>query len=89
VEAGAGSGGREDNDVENREWLMRCHGWRVYGPGGEYIGVVVEVFYDFSARWDRPGSLEIRNVLGHVERIAIEAVASVDPAKASLQLRMR
>jgi RNA:NAD 2'-phosphotransferase (TPT1/KptA family) len=82
----ADSGGREENELENREWLLRCHGWRVYAADGAYVGVVVDVLYDYSTRWDRPRELRIRAGRGHAVDVAIERVATVDPPNATVRL---
>ena len=83
---GADSGGHEGQELDDHEWLLRCQGWRVYGPDGEYVGVVTEVIYDFSSRWDRPQLLKIRDERGRVEQVRIEEIATVDPARESLRL---
>ena len=80
----AGSGGREEDD--NRGWILRCQGWSVYGPDG-YVGTVVEVLYDYSARWDRPAGLKIRTDRGDEVSVAIEEVAGADESRRTLHLR--
>ncbi len=83
MQGDAGSGGRED---ESRGWILRCQGWSVYGPNG-YVGTVVEVLYDYSARWDRPTGLKIRTHRGDEVSVAIEEVAGPDEGRRTVHLR--
>jgi hypothetical protein len=78
----ADSGGRRVNATESREWLLRCEGFQVDGPSG-YVGIVLSVVYDFSARWDRPSALKVRGSAGDVT-VPIGDVEEVFPEQGRL-----
>ena len=84
----AGTGGSEAGDRNEREWILRCEGFKVYGPDG-YIGVVVAVMYDHSARWDAPRGLRVRGATGAELIITADAIADVDAARGSLVISRR
>jgi len=68
-----------------REWLLRCHGFRVDGSEG-LVGVVVGVVYEHSTRWDRPSALAVRGRGGQI-LIPMDAIADVYPAEGRISLR--
>ncbi len=79
------SGGRE-NEIENRDWRLRCQGWRVIGPTGEQVGVVAGVLYDFSARWDHPRGLAVRDAAGRTVEVPASDIAAIDAKASSVRL---
>ncbi len=71
---------RNDYDHrEEREWILRCEGFQVYGPEG-HVGVVVAVVYEHSARWDAPHGLKVRGGGGTTFVTPLDAVTAVDVA---------
>ena len=82
----ADSGGYKGN--ESSEWILRCQGWHVDDPDG-YVGVVIEVLYDYSARWDVPSALRVRTEKGHSVSVPVDAIARVDASTATVVLRER
>ena len=83
------TGGTEPEHRGERDWILRCEGFRVYGPAGELVGVVTGVVYDHSARWDTPHGLRVRRTERHeptqVEAIVLlAAVTQVDVVHGSI-----
>ena len=81
----ANAGGGMAEEGRSREWLFRCHGFRVDGPEG-LVGVVVGVVYGHSTRWDRPSGLAVRGRRGEVV-VPMDAIADVHPAEGRISLR--
>ena len=84
----AGTGGSEAGDRNEREWILRCEGFKVYGPDG-YIGVVVAVMYDHSARWDAPRGLRVRRGGGAESVALLDSIIHVDAARGRITLGRR
>jgi hypothetical protein len=83
----AQSGGRGYEGSQASEWLLRCEGMRVEGPGG-FVGHVVAPLYGPSVRWDRPWGFAVRTAEGIV-RIPRAAIESVDPETRRIVIRER
>jgi hypothetical protein len=79
------AGGEMTEEGRSREWLLRCHGFRVDGPEG-LVGVVVAVVYGHSTRWDRPSALAVRGRRGEI-LVPMDAIAGVDAAEGRISLR--
>ena len=71
------TGGSEPEQRDERDWILRCESFRVYGPEG-YIGVVVAVAYDHSARWDAPHGLRVRRPDGSDSIVLLPSIVEVD-----------
>ena len=82
---GPASSGSTPENPDVRDWILRCEGFRVYGPDGELLGVVTEVVYEPSARWDRPSGLRVRNQMREL-LVGIDEVERVDSDSGSLEL---
>jgi hypothetical protein len=81
----AESGSRTAKDREARAWLLDCEGMRVEGPDG-LVGFVVAPLYEFSARWDRPWGLSVRND-GGASIIRMDAIETVVPEERRIVVR--
>ena len=80
-----GTGGSEPEPRNEREWILRCEGFRVYAPDGMLVGIVTEVIYEPSARWDRPNAFRLRSGAEEVF-VPIAEVREVDAANRTIQL---
>ena len=78
-------GGARTDEGRSREWLLRCHGFRVDGPEG-LVGVVVGVVYEHSTRWDRPSALAVRGRGGEL-LVPMDAIADDHPAEGRISVR--
>lgn len=79
---------RRPENLESREWLLHCEGFRVEGPDG-FVGFVSGVVYEFSARWDRPTALAVRGDRGKALSVPIRAIADVSEDDGRVLLRER
>jgi hypothetical protein len=71
-----------------RDWLYRCEGFAVVSPNGR-VGVVEEVRYGPSRRWDSPSELAVRAGRAGARQIIVpvEDIADVDPDGRLVRLR--
>jgi hypothetical protein len=82
----ADPGGRSTDGAKSREWLLHCEGFRVEGPDG-FVGIVVGVEYEFSARWDRPSGLAVRAATGGSLTVPIETVTEVSEVEGTVLVK--
>jgi hypothetical protein len=71
--------GGTNRETEDRDWILRCDGFRVDGPEGP-IGQVVAPLYGHSVRWDRPSALAVRTPNG-VVAVPVAAIETVEPGE--------
>jgi hypothetical protein len=70
------------------DWIARCEGFGVLSPDGR-IGVVEEVRYGPSRRWDSPTELAVQAGRGGKRRliVPVEDVEAVVPDERVVRLR--